>query len=199
MQNDNRTLILASTSTARQTLLAQSGLAFTAVPSGVDEAVLKTRFAGTPAELAMALAQAKAAAVSAANPEAWVIGADQILLCGGKMFDKPADLAAAAGHLAALNGQTHELLTACCVVRHGAVVWQDLATPRLTMRDCSPAFLADYLAAEGDAVCQCVGAYRLEGQGIQLFAAIEGDFFTILGLNLLALLAFLRRAGVVPG
>jgi septum formation protein len=158
MQNDHRALILASTSNARQDLLRQAGVAFTAVPSGVDEAAVKTGFAGAAAELAMTLAQAKAAAVSAAHLDAWVIGADQILVCGGKMFDKPADLAGAASHLAALNGQTHELVTAGCVVRNGETVWRDIGTQRLTMRDCSPSFLADYLAAEGEAICSCVGA-----------------------------------------
>ncbi len=198
MQNDHGRLILASTSTTRQNLLRQAGVVFTAVSSGVDEATVKAGFTRTASELAMTLAQAKAAAVSAAHPDAWVIGADQILVCGKKMFDKPADVAGAAGHLAALNGRTHELVTAACVVRNGEVVWQDVTTPRLTMRDCSPAFLAGYLAAEGSDICHCVGAYRLEGLGIQLFSAIEGDFFTILGLNLLVLLAFLRRAGLVP-
>jgi septum formation protein len=129
---------------------------------------------------------------------ALVIGADQILVCEGERFDKPESLVEAAWHLRKLRGKAHALVTAACVVREGEVLWSCVETPKLTMRDFSDAFLQEYLAAEGGAVCGCVGAYRLEGLGMQLFERIEGDYFTVLGLPMLALLGFLRGAGAVP-
>jgi septum formation protein len=190
-------LILASGSPARQTLLRDAGLKFFAIPPDVDEAALKSAFAGEPAELALVLASAKAAMVATHYPDALVIGADQILICDGQKFDKPADLADAAQHLRRLNGRTHTLVTAVCVHQGNACVWSNVGRAVLTMRPLSEAFIAQYLAAEGEAVCGCVGAYRLEGRGAQLFSAVEGDFFTVLGLNLLPLLGFLRAAGAV--
>jgi len=145
----------------------------------------------------LALASAKAAMVAAPNPDALVIGADQLLVCEGQKFDKPVDLADAARHLRRLSGRTHTLVTAVCVHQADACIWSNVAEARLTMRPLSEAFIAQYLAAEGEAVCGSVGAYRLEGLGAQLFSAVEGDFFTVLGLNLLPLLGFLREAGVL--
>jgi septum formation protein len=193
-----RKIILASGSIARRDMLRGAGLAFVVRPADVDEAGVKARATGTAAELALELACLKAAKISAQEPGAVVIGADQILVCEGKKFDKPEGVARASAQLRALRGRAHELVTAACVYRDGAKIWEDVATPRLVMRDFSEAFLADYLAREGDVVCGCVGAYRLEGLGVQLFERIEGDFFTILGLNLLPLLGFLRAAGLVP-
>jgi septum formation protein len=159
---------------------------------------MRHRAAGDSAlACAEALAAAKAQAVSARHPDALVIAADQILAAGAVWFDKPGDLAAARAQLCALRGRSHELATACCAVAGGAVVWRGTSVPRLTMREFSDAFLEDYLAAEGEAVLGSVGAYRLEGRGVQLFAAIDGDYFSILGLPLLALIEFLRRRGVV--
>ena len=145
----------------------------------------------------MVLAELKAQRVSQRHKDALVIGADQMLQCGGIWFDKPADLDHARGHLIALRGKTHELLSAVCVVRDGEVLWRHLESAQLTMRPFSDAFIDEYLAAAGDAVCASVGAYQLEGRGAQLFSRIEGDYFTILGLPLLPLLGFLVNHGVV--
>jgi septum formation protein len=190
-------LILASGSPARQSLLRDAGLNFSVMPPEVDEAALKRGFDGAPVELARALASAKAATVAACDGQALVIGADQLLVCEGKKFDKPVDLADAARHLRHLSGRTHRLVTAVCVHRGDACLWSNVAEASLTMRPLSEAFIAQYLAAEGQGLCGCVGAYRLEGRGAQLFSAVEGDFFTVLGLNLLPLLGFLREAGVL--
>ena len=190
-------LILASTSAARQAMLRQAGLDFAAIPSGVDEAALKQGFSGTPEELALALAAAKARAVAAAHPGALVLGADQLLVCESAVFDKPADLAEVAVHLRRLSGRTHQLVTAACVVRGGEVAWSHVERATLNVRELSDAFIARYLAAEGEEVLGCIGAYRLEGLGAQLFTRVEGDYFTILGLSLLPLLGFLRGAGAL--
>jgi septum formation protein len=191
-------LILASGSQARQTLLRDAGVKCFAMPPDVDEAALKRDFHGTPEELALALASAKAAMIAACDKQKLVIGADQLLVCEGQKFDKPVDLADAAQHLRHLSGRTHTLVTAVCVHQGDVCLWSNVAQASLTMRPLSEAFIAQYLAEEGEAVLGCVGAYRLEGRGAQLFAAVEGDFFTVLGLNLLPLLGFLRAAGVLP-
>jgi septum formation protein len=193
-------IILASGSSARRALLQQAGVKCLAVPADLDEAALKASLpAQEPAALALALAAAKAAAVSSTVPETLVIGADQLLVCEGRRFDKPRDQAEAAAHLRFLAGRTHTLITAICVHRAGAKIWSNVAEARLTMLPLSDAFIESYLEAEGEAVLGCVGVYRLEGRGAQLFTHIEGDFFTILGLNLLPLLGFLREAGALPG
>ncbi len=195
-------LILASASSSRRSLLAAAGLRFSVVPAQVDEDAAK-RAARTDgasaADTALALAELKAAAVAARNPAALVIGADQILVCDGAWFDKPADPAAARAQLSILRGRTHTLATGV-VCHHGSTrLWHHLAEPRLTMRDFSDAFLAAYLAAEGDSVTTTVGAYRLEGRGIHLFDQVDGDHAAILGLPLLPLLCFLRHHGVMIG
>jgi septum formation protein len=190
-------LILASTSSARQAMLRQAGLRFQAIGSGVDEAVLKQGFSGPPEALAQALAEAKARAVAAAHPGALVLGADQLLVCGEKVFDKPENLEEAAGHLRHLAGRTHRLVTSACVVRGNAVAWAHTEAATLTMREFTEDFLTSYIKAEGTEILGCVGAYRLEGLGAQLFSRVEGDYFTILGLSLLPLLGFLRGAGAL--
>ncbi|MDE2240503.1 MAG: septum formation protein Maf [Rhodospirillales bacterium] len=190
-------LILASISPSRKAILAGAGVPFEAMPSQVDEAALKAGFSGPPASLASALALAKAQSVSAQYPDALVIGADQLLVCGARIYDKPRDLTEAAAHLRTLSGQTHELVTAICLVRGGSLVWPHMETAHLTMRGFSEGFLRDYLAAEGAAILHCVGAYRLEGLGAQLFTRIQGDYFTVLGLPLLALLGALRGRGAL--
>jgi septum formation protein len=202
LQNPEIRLILASGSAARQAILRQAGLRFEAMPADVDEMAVKSaaKAAGSAASAAaLALAGLKAEFISRSHPDALVIGADQLLVCGSEWFDKPADLAAAGRALARLSGRAHVLETAACAVQGGRMLWQHSAAPRLSMRQLSPEFIAGYLAAEGEALCACVGAYLLEGAGIQLFEQIEGDFFTILGLPLLALLGFLRQAGVLAG
>ncbi|PWC30138.1 Maf family protein [Teichococcus aestuarii] len=193
-------LVLASGSATRAALLRAAGLDFTAQPAPVDEASLKeaARAEGIPpADAAILLAEAKAMRVARREPEALVIGADQLLVCEGAWFDKPEDLAGARAQLQALRGRTHTLFTAMVLWRHGQRVWQHVATPRLTMRDFSDSFLDRYLALEGEAVTHSVGAYRLEGPGIQLFREVEGEHSAILGLPLLPLLGFLRQHGAL--
>ena len=193
-------LLLASGSATRAALLRAAGLRFeTAVP-GVDEAAIKeaARAEGIPAsETALMLAEAKAVRLSRRDPDAVVIGADQMLVCEGEWFDKPADAAAAEAQLARLAGRRHELVTAVLCHRSGQRIWQHVAVPRLTLRPLRPEVIAGYVAAEGEAVTGSVGGYRIEGPGIRLFAAIEGEHTAILGLPMLPLLGFLRQHGVL--
>lgn len=200
MQADYPPLILASASTARRAVLAAAGLRFAVRPAAMDEAAIKraARSQGLDATAAaLRLADAKAGAVAAQEQRAVVIGADQILVCDGAWYDKPEDMAAARRTLLALRGRTHELATAVVCRTGEQTLWQHVALPRLTMRAFSEQFLDAYLAAEGPQVLGSVGAYRLEGAGVQLFAQVEGDHASILGLPLLPLLEFLRSSGVV--
>lgn len=193
-------LILASQSFARRALLASGGLAFAVEPAAVDEAEAKSAVqadGGSPEDATILLAALKAQRVARRAPDALVIGADQILVCDGSWYDKPETLDAAREQLRALRGKQHMLVTGMVCQRGEARVFQHLARPRLVMRAFSDAFLEDYLAAEGDAVISSVGAYRLEGLGVQLFERIEGEHAAILGLPLLALLGFLRQHGVL--
>jgi septum formation protein len=193
-------LVLASGSVTRRTLLAATGLRFTSFSPDIDEAAVKLatrREGGAPEHAAMALARMKAAAWQ--GSDGLVIGCDQILVCGGMWFDKPANLDMARQHLQHLRGRTHTLVTATVCARNGAKVWSHLAKPLLTMRTFSPAFLEAYLDAEGEALLHTVGAYRVEGAGAHLFEAIEGEHSAILGLPLIPLLGFLRGQGVVIG
>jgi septum formation protein len=194
-------LILASSSVARRRLLAAAGLEFVVEPARIDEASIKAWFTvngRSASDCALALAEAKARQVAADHPGALVIGADQILVCGGKWFDKPANLAEARSQLQTLRGRIHKLVTAACVVQEQACIWQGERWAKLTMREFSDTFLDTYLSAEGTAVLGSVGAYRLEGRGIQLFAQVEGDYFAILGLPLIELFGFLRERGALP-
>ncbi len=191
-------LVLASQSAARAALLAAAGLRFEARPARLDEAAIKQacRAEGIDAaDTALTLAGLKAERIR--DPDAMVIGADQLLVCGDAWFDKPVDIDGARAHLRALRGQAHRLVTAVVCVRGGREVWRHVAAPRLHMRGFSDAFLEDYLAAEGNAVLACVGAYRLEGMGAHLFDSIEGEHAAILGLPMLPLLGFLRQHGLV--
>lgn len=193
-------LVLASSSATRRALLEAAALRFEAIAAAVDEAAIKESAQAEgipPAEAALILADAKAQRVARKDPEALVIGCDQLLVCGDRWFDKPADPEAARAQLLALRGRTHELVTATVCWRHGARVWQDVSVPRLVMRDFSDAFLDAYLAAEGERVTASVGAYRLEGLGVHLFARLSGEHSAILGLPLLPLLGFLRQHGVL--
>lgn len=199
MQAESPPLVLASGSSARRALLAAAGLRFTVRPADVDEAGLKqaARSEGLDAiAAALRLADAKAAQVAAIQPQAVTIGADQILDCDGTWYDKPPDLAAARRQLLALRGRSHTLATAVVCRQGNRHLWHHSALPCLTMRAFSERFLDAYLAAEGDHVLGSVGAYRLEGPGVQLFSAVEGDHAAILGLPLLPLLDFLSEAGV---
>jgi septum formation protein len=195
-------LVLASGSAVRARLLADAGLAFDVRDSRVDEDVVKRRFARSDGNsdtdaLALALADEKALAVSGAEAGALVIGADQILTCGGRRYDKPRDMAEARANLIAFRGRAHTLHSAVVLARDGAVVWRHIGHAHLTMRPFSDAFLDEYLGLLGEKVKTSVGCYQLEGPGIQLFDTIDGDYFTILGLPLLALLPELRRHFVV--
>lgn len=188
-------LILASQSPARIALLSAAGLRFAACPAPIDERALEARELGKGAqapELARALAEAKALAVAAEHPGATVIGADQVLALGSELLHKPADAAAARVQLDRLQGRTHTLVCGVALARGGVTVWSDVASAELGMRAFSAAERDRILALEGDRVLGAVGAYRLEGPSVQLFERIEGDYFTILGLPLLPLLAALR-------
>ncbi len=193
-------LVLASGSATRAALLTAAGLRFTAQAAAVDEGAVKESLqaeGATPAQTAETLAELKAQRVAAGHPGALVIGADQMLSCNALWFDKPPDRDHAAAQLRALSGKTHELSTAVCVVRDSGRLWHHNAVARLTMRPLSDAFINAYLDAAGPQVQASVGAYQLEGKGAQLFARVEGDFFTVLGLPLLPLLDFLRANGVL--
>lgn len=190
-------IILASASAARRALLAQAGIIAETNPTKLDEEALKTVFlqddpAITPAGMATKLAAAKAVSVSNQRPDCLVIGGDQILALGLKRYDKPKSIDEARAHLRELRGKTHHLETAIACARNGEIIWATLTRPALQMREVSDAFIEDYLARQGKDVLQTVGGYKLEGEGIQLFSAIEGDYFSILGLPLLPLLEFLR-------
>jgi septum formation protein len=193
-------IILASASQSRRKLLGAAGIAFDIVPAGVDEAAMKRSHATSGAgfdHLARQLAIAKALAVAARNPGSLVIGADQLLTCESEAFDKPEDIAAARRQLLRLHGRTHRLETAIACARGNDVLWSHVEAPQLTMRAFSPDHLEAYIAAEGNALTESVGGYRLEGLGIQLFESVTGDYFAILGLPLLPLLGFLRVQGFV--
>jgi septum formation protein len=186
-------LILASQSRARQALLTTAGIGFEAVTAEIDErAVQQASGLSAPGEIASLLAREKALSVSARQPGKFVIGADQTLALGERLFSKPAGRAQAAEQLRALAGRSHELHSAVAVARDGEILFEAVAIAGMTMRRLGEAEIDVYLDEAGDAVTSSVGAYQLEGLGVHLFERIEGDHFTILGLPLLPLLAFLR-------
>lgn len=186
-------LILASQSRARRALLANAGIAFEAVPAEIDEREIQ-RASGLsePGDIALLLARQKAIWVSSRQGDKIVVGADQTLALGKRLFSKPDGRAQAAAQLQSLAGGSHELHSAVAVARGGKILFETVAIARMTMRQLSEAEIDAYLDEAGEAVTTSVGAYQLEGLGIHLFESIEGDHFTILGLPLLALLAFLR-------
>ncbi|RMD61952.1 MAG: septum formation protein Maf [Alphaproteobacteria bacterium] len=198
---DAPAVVLASASATRRRLLALAGLLFPAEAADLDEAGLKAALQSekaTARQAAETLAELKAQRVARHHPGAPVIGADQILDCEGRWFDKPRDRAAAAAQLRHLSGRAHDLVTGTCVVRDGVRLWHHTEAAHMVMRAFDENVLARYLDAVGDAALESVGAYQVEGPGIHLFARIDGDHFAILGLPLLPLLAFLRAHGVVP-
>ncbi|UQR63748.1 Maf family nucleotide pyrophosphatase [Bradyrhizobium sp. C-145] len=191
-------LILASQSSARKMLLANAGFEFESVTADIDERGLQAASKlSNPRAIALLLACEKAKAVSALHPGSYVIGADQTLALGERLFNKPAGRPQAMAQLRDLAGNSHELNSAVAVAHGGKIVFEDVSVARMTMRHMTEAQLSAYLDAAGDAVTTSVGAYQLEGLGIHLFERIEGDHFTILGLPLLPLLAFLRRERLV--
>ena len=188
-------LILASGSKHRAALLRSAQVSFEQHASEVNEEELKKdRDIKT---LAMFLAKEKARAISAIRPDALVLGADQVLLCQERAFDKPRTMVEAKEHLNRLRGRTHTLETALCVMRNKQEIWSHLETPKLTMRQFSDAFLDHYCQSAGEEILTSVGGYQIEGFGVQLFEAIEGDTFSIQGLPLIPLLKFLQEQGLV--
>lgn len=186
-------LILASQSRARQMLLASAGIDFKAVPADIDErSVQQSSGLTTPGDIAALLAREKARAVSSRHPGQFVVGADQTLALGTRLFSKPAGRTQAAEQLRALAGNRHELHSAAAVARDGNILFETVSVAGMTMRPLTAAEIEAYLNEAGEAVNGSVGAYQLEGLGVHLFDRIEGDHFTILGLPLLQLLAFLR-------
>ncbi|MBL4907078.1 MAG: Maf family protein [Sneathiella sp.] len=193
-------VILASSSKSRETLLRNAGLNFEIAPASVDEEEMKhsMQAAGaSAAETAVALAELKAIRISRHFPDHYIIGADQMLECGSLWFDKPIDKEHARAHLTTLRGKTHKLQNAVCVVKTSAVIWHHVNEARMNMRKFSDDFLDQYMEMAGDDILLSVGAYQLEGVGAQLFNKVDGDFFSILGLPLLPLLDFLRGHKVV--
>jgi septum formation protein len=192
-------IVLASTSAVRRTLLAAAGLSFTALSPGVDEEAVKTEMLAKgegPKAVAQALADIKAERVSR-EMDGLVIGADQTLDLDGALFDKVPNIAAARARLVMLRGREHRLHAGVAVAKAGAVIWRKTVTTRLTMRGFSDAYLDDYLARNAEAALSSVGCYHLEGEGAQLFDTVEGDYFSILGLPLLDVMACLREHGAL--
>jgi len=190
-------LILASQSKGRRDVLAGAGVDFKVVPADIDEDAVKQKQVTDAADIALELAVEKAKAVSTANPAAYVIGADQILELDGKLFSKPADMTQARKQLKKMRGKTHTLINGVAVVLNGEVLWSMKAGVKVTMRDFSDNFLEEYLQKAGESVLSTVGAYFIEGDGAQLIEKIDGDYFSVLGLPLLPLLAFLRTRGEI--
>jgi nucleoside triphosphate pyrophosphatase len=193
-----RPLILASQSRSRQALLHNAGLAFEAIPADLDERrIQESSGLHAPGEIADLLAREKALCVARLHRDRIVIGADQTLALGERLFSKPAGRAQAAEQLQALAGQVHELHSAITVMRDDSVVFAHVSVARMAMRRLSESEISAYLDAAGEAVTTSVGAYQLESLGVHLFTRIEGDHFTILGLPLLPLLGFLRGEGLL--
>ena len=194
------TLILASQSPFRRMLMDNAGLVFEAEAARIDERAVEAALAArnpSPQDVAETLAIEKARNVSARHPGALVIGSDQTLSLEGLVFHKPADMAEAKSHLASMSGRTHSLNCGIALVRDGETVWSHVSVAHLTMRPLSEDFIDRHLARVGEKVLASVGAYQLEGEGVQLFERIDGDYFTILGLPLLPLLAKLRDLGAI--
>jgi septum formation protein len=194
------TLVLASGSRFRAALLRNAGVDFTVDAAAVDEGAIRDamRAEGSPVEdVAEVLAETKAITVSRRHPDALVLGSDQMLDVDGRWLEKPVDRAHARAHLELLSGKTHRLVTSAVIIRGGTRIWHVMDDVELTMRALSAEFIEDYLDQVGDGVSETVGAYQLEGLGGQLFTAVRGDYFTVLGLPLLPILGFLRQRGVL--
>lgn len=195
-------LILASKSPFRSALLKNAGIEFSTASAEIDERAVEAPLyetGATPEDVAEVLAEAKALDVSERNPGAVVIGCDQTLSLGDEIFHKPADMEAARRQLLKFSGKTHQLNSAVVLVKDGETLWRHVSIARMTMRDLDPGFVGRYLGRVGDAALSSVGAYQVEGPGIQLFDRIDGDYFTIVGLPLLPLLAELRKEKLIDG
>src|SRR5262245_3170144 len=195
-------IILASASPFRRKLLENAGIDFVAIAASIDERAVEAPLEGSgasPEDVGLVLAEAKALNVSSNNSDAIVIGSDQTLSLDDTIFHKPVDMEGARRHLLKLSGETHHLNSAVVLARNGETLWRHVSVARLTMRTLEPAFIGRYLARVGDKALSSVGGYQIEGEGIQLFEEIEGDYFTIVGLPLLPLLAALREQGAIDG
>ncbi|WP_341208032.1 nucleoside triphosphate pyrophosphatase [uncultured Sphingomonas sp.] len=193
-------LILASQSASRTTMLAAAGVPFTAEPAYADEAALKAAMAGRhPRDIADALAELKALKVSARHPGHLVLGSDSLaVLDDGTILDKPTSRDEARDHLTRMSGKRHDLVSAAVIAENGQAVWRVVDKAKMFVRPLSPAFIETYLDAEWPAIAGCVGCYRIEGPGAQLFARIDGSQFTVLGMPLLPVLDYLRIRQVLP-
>ena len=193
---DRDPLVLASRSGARRLLLEATGISLEVQPADIDERAIEgSALSLAPGAVAQLLSRAKAAAVARAKPGRLILGADQVASCGSQRFSKPADRRAARAQLRALSGRGHELHSAITFAQDATVLFEHVEVARMTMRAFSDRFLDAYLDAAGSAATASVGAYQIEGLGVQLFERIEGDFFTVLGLPLMEALDFLRRSG----
>jgi septum formation protein len=190
-------LILASTSPIRRQMLAAAGVAFDAAKPQIDEAEVKSGLSGS-GEIALTLAQAKAVDVSSASPDDWVIGSDSVVSVDGRLFDKPGNRGEAEDHLRFSSGKAMLLTSGVALARGGALDWSHVDSATLMVRHLSDEFIRLYLEAEWPEVGYCVGVFRMEGRGVQLFESIEGNHFTILGMPLLPLLGALRDRGLLP-
>ncbi|MDE1986901.1 MAG: Maf family protein [Alphaproteobacteria bacterium] len=193
-------LVLASASAVRARLLREAGVPFEVRPAGVDEDEIKTSLLAEgagPAAIADALAELKAVRVSTKHPQTLVLGCDQVLVFEGKVVDKSPNLIEARALLQRLRGKQHVLVTSCVLAKGGSVIWRRREEAALRMRPFGDKFLEDYLSAEGEAILSSVGCYHLEGRGAQLFEQVQGDYFAVLGLPLIPLLAALREHGVI--
>ncbi len=196
------TLVLASKSPFRSALLKNAGVVFSTASADIDERAVEAPLyetGATPQDVAQVLAEAKALDVSEKNPGAVIIGCDQTLSLGDEIFHKPADMEAAGRQLLQFSGRTHQLNSGVVLVRDGETLWRHVSVAHMTMRVLDPAFIGRYLGQVGEAALSSVGAYQIEGPGIQLFEKIEGDYFTIVGLPLLPLLAELRKEKLIDG
>ncbi len=192
-------IVLASQSASRKAMLSAAGVAYVAVPAHLDERALEAELQGAaPGQVALALAEAKALAVSQLHPGQVVLGSDSLVEVAGRRFDKPLSRDEAAEHLRFFSGKTMHLHSAAALARDGAVVWQYDAMASLYIIDLSEQFIESYLDEEWPAVSGCVGVFRIEGRGVQLFAKIDGDHFTVLGMPLLPALGALRDLGEMP-
>jgi len=194
-------IVLASTSASRRQLLSQTGIYFDTAKPPVDETPIKTKLkegGASAADVAEALAESKANSVADILPGHYVIGADQMLESEGVWFDKPANRNEARRHLQTLRGKTHQLITAAVIAHEGRIIWRHTEVAAMTMRDFSDEFLEQYLDKAGPGLVRSVGAYEVESLGVQLFAKIEGDYYSILGLPVVPLLIALREAGALP-
>jgi septum formation protein len=191
-------LVLASSSAIRRAMLDQAGLDYEVVRPEVDEDPIQAAHEGQDFELALALAEAKAADVSRRRPDDWVIGGDSVISAEGRRFSKPGSREEAAEDLRFFSGKALRLVSAVALARNGEVEWNHIADAVLHVRLLSDDFIATYLDAEWPAVAYCVGVFRMEGRGVTLFDQVEGDYFTILGMPLLPLLAALREREIVP-